>query len=382
MKKRKIVYCEMGFLKSFIKNRPEVHRPSERTLAKAWDNLYDFLCKADIVLDTTEEEFMKEYENDEWLQDLWKFSSDGYCGLDFQTNTFVYLNQLNPSNLKEESLNAVYLSTLEDDLCQKKSMDYGVIAMNVNSYGKCEHLYKDKGATLPRGEKGDWSFMDHINKKIPQLKFCNTMILVDKYIFKDNSSGLSYKDKIDSNLHPILDYILPTELVDGLEFQLIVVTGEKYEPYKNQYEYLCSVIKDIRPKLACRITMCNCDRFDFHDRSIATNNVWIDCPHGFDIFKPGEEANVSPTTKVLIAFPLIQHFSEQVDNSYLRFIKDVKDVVYRKSNGLYKYGEGNPVNPVISYYTKREFVDVTKLKPGDKIPLSVLNKMNKKRRCL
>ena len=348
MKRRKNVYCEMEFLRTFIQNRPEVHGPRDRKLAKAWDNLYDFLCKADLVLNITKEDFQKEYDHNEWLQDLWKFSTAGNCGLVFHTNNFVYLNQLNSNSIKEEQLNAVYLSTSEEGLCQEKSKEYGVIAMNIETYANCEHLYKDKGTTLPRGEKGDWSFMEHLNKDFPQLKFCNSLILVDKYIFKSNFQGQTYKDKVDSNLRPILDYILPSKLADGLAFQLIVVTGERYEIYKEQYNYLCDVVKDLRPDLACKLTMCNSDKFDFHDRSIATNNVWIDCPHGFDVFKPGEEANLSATTKVLIAFPLIQNFSDQVDDSYLAFIKDVKDVIYKTKDGLYKYGDKNPDNRVIS----------------------------------
>jgi hypothetical protein len=126
--------------------------------------------------------------------------------------------------------------------------------------------------------------------------------------------------------------------------------------------------------------MCNSDKFDFHDRSIATNNVWIDCPHGFDVFKPGEEANLSATTKVLIAFPLIQNFSDQVDDSYLAFIKDVKDVIYKTKDGLYKYGDKNPDNRVISYYTKRESVDVTQLKAGDRLPLFMIECNKRKKR--
>ena len=380
MKRRKNVYCEMDFLRTFIQNRPEVYGPRDRKLAKAWDNLYDFLCKADLVLNITKEDFQKEYDHNEWLQDLWKFSTAGNCGLVFHTNNFVYLNQLNSNSIKEELLNAVYLSTSEEGLCQEKSKEYGVIAMNIETYANCEHLYKDKGTTLPRGEKGDWSFMEHLNKDFPQLKFCNSLILVDKYIFKSNFQGQTYKDKVDSNLRPILDYILPSKLADGLAFQLIVVTGERYEIYKEQYNYLCDVVKDLRPDLACKLTMCNSDKFDFHDRSIATNNVWIDCPHGFDVFKPGEEANLSATTKVLIAFPLIQNFSDQVDDSYLAFIRDVKDVIYKTKDGLYKYGDKNPDNRVISYYTKRESVDVTQLKAGDRLPLFMIECNKRKKR--
>lgn len=379
MKMRKITYCELKFLLTFLDEYQPTIQKDDIQLLKSWIDLYGFLEKADLIIDTSEKEYLSLCKRYKRLEELWKKSTEAENRLLFQKEKFIYLEQLNSDNLKDEYLNAIYLSTCNDAICREKSNQYGIIAVNNNTALNCKHFYKDCGASLPKNEAGDWSFMMQINKVFPQLRNCNSLILVDKYVFTDSGEKFTFKDKINSNLKPIFDFILPEKLVEGLEFELIIITGERYKDFKTQYEYLCSKIKEIRPNLACRITMYNCNKYDFHDRSIATNNVWIDCPHGFDLFKPGQESATS-ATKVLIAFPLIQQFSDQVDKSYITLAKDVREIMYRTpKDGLYTYGEKHPKNRLVAHYTKRPVVDVTLYKVGDKIDVSILER-NKRRK--
>ena len=123
----------------------------------------------------------------------------------------------------------------------------------------------------------------------------------------------------------------------------------------------------MRPNLKCRIAFYN-DAFKFHDRSIATNNVWLDCPHGFDVFNDNE--NLKNSTKVIVAFPLIQSNLNSIDPTFLTFLNDVKERLSNRRDGQYSWGDKNTTNRIISYYTKRDPIDLTGLKPGDKIDLS------------
>ena len=181
------------------------------------------------------------------------------------------------------------------------------------------------------------------------------MIIADRYLFKNANDSFTYKDKIEHNLLPIFNYILPDYLAEGVEFDLTIISGELFESYKECYEYICDKIMQMRPNLKCRIAFYN-DAFKFHDRSIATNNVWLDCPHGFDVFNDNEVLKNS--TKVIVAFPLIQSNLNSIDPTFLTFLNDVKERLSNKRDGQYSWGDRNTTNRIITYYGQKEIPSI------------------------
>ena len=354
MIKRKKVYCEWDFLKTFVNNVP-VFRPDTMNLYTSWYNLYFFICKADLVINVSEEEFWELSDNNEWLLDLYKKFNQGELENIFNKERFVKISDLDTSNLEDTYLNAVYLTCFDNNICKEVSDKFGILALNLNMAYQCAHLYIDNGISFSRLTSVNWDFLNDLNKLFPQLKNCNAMIIVDNYLFSDTNDN-TYKNKIDYNLCPILDYLLPDRLIEGLEFKLTIITGKKNELYKVVYEDLCSKIRDIRPSLNCVTTMYNDSSSIFHDRSIATNYVWIDCGSGFDVVKEGRDLKKS--TKVTVAFPLIQVNMEPLNGSFIQFVNDVKvRTCYRPRRnqyGQFSWGNGNSSNRIVSYYTRDE----------------------------
>jgi len=367
MKKRKKVYCEWGFLKKFIENRPVFESPEDIPIIETWGKMFSFLSKADIIINITKKEFGQICEGNLWMKNLWKKSTQGENGLDFQDAGFVKITDIAPAKIDDNLLNAVFLSDTDENTCIQKSRDYGIIALNTCIAKSCQHLYNENGVSFSKRETINWGFLDDLNKSFPQLKNCNSMIIADRYLFKNANDSFTYKDKIEHNLLPILNYILPDYLAEGVEFDLTIISGELFESYKECYEYICDKIMQMRPNLKCRIAFYN-DAFKFHDRSIATNNVWLDCPHGFDVFNDNEDLKNS--TKVIVAFPLIQSNLNSIDPTFLTFLNDVKERLSNRRDGQYSWGDRNTTNRIITYYTKRDPIDFAGLKPGDKIDLS------------
>jgi hypothetical protein len=64
----------------------------------------------------------------------------------------------------------------------------------------------------------------------------------------------------------------------------------------------------------------------FHDRCIISNNVWISCGHGFDLFNKKSRGPIKSTT-VNIAFPFFQSSNLWVDGSFLNVLKDAKKIL-------------------------------------------------------
>ena len=354
MIKRKKVYCEWDFLKNFVNSVPR-HRPDTLQQFISWNNLYFFISKADLVINVSEKEFWMFSDNNEWLLDLYKKFNQGELKNIFNKEQFVSISDLGTRNLEDTYLNAVYLTCFDDDFCKEVSKNFGILALNLNMAYQCNHLYIDNGTSFPRLTAVNWNFLNDLNMLFPQLKNCNAMIIVDNFLFSDTNL-FTCEDKVEYNLRPILDYLLPERLKEGLEFKLTILTGKKEELYKVVYDKLCSIIEDIRPNLNCVTTMYNDSSSIFHDRSIATNYVWIDCGSGFDVVKEGK--NLNKSTKVTVAFPLIQDTMEPLNRSFIQFVNDVKERIRyrpkRNQYGQFSWGNGDSSNRIVSYYTKDE----------------------------
>lgn len=388
MNKRKKVYCEWGFLEKFLDSYPQERGPRSKNTIKLWYNIYDFLSKVDLVVDISKDEYRHLCDNNDWLQDLWELNSQGECKLFFQKEGFICISQLNPNNMDDTSLNAAYLSASDDAICLEKSRNYGVIALNNETIFKCIHLFKDSGIAFPDDNGKGWNFLDELNKDSARLKNSNSMIVVDNYLCsnKEKVDGQTllapYEDKLEYNLKPILKCLLPEELAEGLEYEIAIITGNKdQQNFEKQFYTIKSLVTEIKPKLKFRLTLYNNSYKKFHDRLIITNNVLIQCGKGFDVFD--KSGRVQKTTDVKVVFPFFIDGIDWLESSFQKNVDSSKEYILRLNIiGTNCWGSSIFKNRIVSYYTEREKVDVTQFKVGDKIPLSVLSQLDKKRRSL
>ena len=382
---RKTCYCEIGFLETFLSSRPTTLEPNDESILfmNNWTSLYCFISKSDLVLNISSIEFDKIKEKNEWLKMLWKKSSNGECGLDFVgNNSFPDITNLKLSNNEDKLLNAVFLTSHDDSICRRQSKLYGVIVLNVNLLKKCKHIFIDNGIEIPNTKIKNWDFLRNMNNLFPPLNICNSMVIVDNYLFADDI-GKGGDERLKYNLEPILRAVLPEKLEDGECFELAIFTGERKDEFSNKlsggygthYNYVCSLISRLRPKLNYRICFYSKAQNDFHDRSILTNNIWISSGHGFDIFR--KSGAVDKPTTINVAFPFIQSTLLWCDGSY----KNVLLKAYKICDSYIKeginYWGGERSNRLISNYSQsiqKKTTDngLQSFKAGTTIDLSLL----------
>lgn len=370
--KRKIVYCEMSFLLSFLKNRPidddfDDHRDD------CWKGLGRFLKRSDLVVNVTKEDFIQKCEcstdnADEdrvitFLKSVIKKSADGEIDLSFK-DKFLDLYTISGQDLGDSELNAVFLTDSEKSFCQEKSREYGVIVLNKEGLYNSIHLFKDSGIAFPNRTAKKWNFLNSLNQNLPQLNNNNSILIADNFIFSDSKDGFDviispYQDKIEYNLKPIFKSLLPEYLAEGLKFEISVFSDIDNWNLENAYNYIYSIIRRLRPRLRFSLTLYNHVKKYFHDRSIVTNSVWIGCPGGFDVFD--SQGNIRKPTNVTITFPLFSKDINWANDTFLNFIKSAKKVIQRNPiPGKNIWGNEERKNRIVSYFTADEVTEVTR----------------------
>lgn len=389
MRKNKTCFCEVGFLREFIGSHPTMLVPNDDVirLMGNWISVYHFICKSDVVIDITAAEFSSIKDNNEWMRLFWKKSSNGECNIEFAgMKEFPHISNLSHDKCSVKELNAVYLTTQPDDVCIKKSNELGVVVLNNDLIKKCDHLFIDNGTEFPSRKAKDWDFMKQLNSVFPSINICNSMIIVDNYLFSDNIKNEA-DERLEYNLKPILRTLLPHSLAEGEIFEIAIFTGEdKKQSFERQLNYISSLITKIRPNLNTRICFYGKSQSAFHDRAILTNNIWISSGHGFDIF--GRSKEIGKPTTINIAFPFIQNKLLWCDGSYLNVINQAESISQNRliEPNINYWGDENKSNRIIQYYSdssnksKKEAdtgILQTPFQPNMKIDLSKIPGYNK-----
>lgn len=381
MRKHKVCYCEMGFLKDFFASRPIFIEPSEDNvqLLWGWSSLYKFISRSSLILDISKSDFNKlivfpsleEVDNNinrddsddisfrKWLRLINK--SEGLIYYTEVGDKFPNVMDLDFTEYDEEKLNAIYLTTLDDDQCKKHSRLKGVIVLNNNLAKQCSHLFKDNGHPVPSEGANDWGFLKSLI--YPSLNICNTIIIVDNYLFinDEEENGCirrEWEEKLEQNLHPILQALLPENLDENIVFEIAIFTTQdkvhKNKSFEDQYQNIVNYLALKRKKIKFRINFYGKCHDAFHDRCILTNNVWISSGRGFDIF--GKTKNNTKPTSINIAFPFLQSSLLWCDGSFLNVLtqaKKIRDNRLQEPNINY-WGDNNRNNRTVSYYTHKD----------------------------
>ena len=223
--------------------------------------------------------------------------------------------------LQGNYLNAIFFSCEPKETCEKAMEDYGVLVVCSETIEDFQYLIFDHGAAIRKLEESNWEkCLSREKAPIP----CNSLIVVDNYVLNDGS-------KIEENLTPLLDSILPKNLKNSVTFELTIFAtlkndkGIDYE-IKGRFIKIKEILEKVRPGMSYSLSILKSRKDTFHDRSIASNNLFIGCGGGFNLFNNGRSQK---TTTVFAFHPFFYMHSKWSRKAYSDLLNDASEVFKR-----------------------------------------------------
>ena len=343
---RQTIYCDIDFLKSLLSKRDA--ESSSLDISYNGDNeitanMRNLILSSDVKLymNMTHEEYDKIQSeiNKKQLKaakkgkelELTPFERLMYDMEMRRLNNVSHLHinsskvQFDDTLLQGNYLNAIFFSCEPKEACEKAMKDYGVLVVCSETIEDFQYLIFDQGAAIRKSEESDWEkCLSCENAPIP----CNSLIVVDNYVLNDS-------EKMEENLIPLLDAILPKELKKSVTFQMTIFAtlkkdnGIDYE-INGRYTKIKEFLEKIRPGMSFSLSILKCRKDTFHDRSIASNNILIGCGGGFDLFRNGRSQK---TTTVFAFHPFFYMHSKWSRKAYSDLLNDASDV-FKSANVL------------------------------------------------
>ena len=283
---RKTVLCEVEFWKKFTEYFPEFGEfldDKAQDSLKTWIEMYQFISRSKLIMNCSPSEFHTLAQNDNYLKYLWKKSIEDPDLLNFKDSH--YFDNLEDI-LAQNPFGVLLTRSGRGPIAQK----FGVININGGNVLTKGALFVDSGKALGENEAWDW---EEFKRSIPD-RASNSMIIVDNYILKNG----------ERDLYKLLDALLPDCCEIGYHLTIFY-----YQERTGVQERLIQKIKQIRPNLVETLTL-EMIRVvgsqEFHDRTIVTNNCWINIGGGFDMTQIDYVTHntlVSRTTTMAIAYP-------------------------------------------------------------------------------
>lgn len=334
---RKCVYCETQFLREILS------RLNDKTFSfeslpeyELWMNVKSLLLSSDIKLhlDISKNEF------DSTIKDLERRRLNAAKkGKELQLNHFeelifgISIKQINNEihiklqdafpdfeELSDKELNAFYFTCKKQDECKKIMNDYGILVVSPETIMDFQFVLFDQGVAIKKQEQGNWRGL----LKGVGLS-CNSMIIIDNYI-------LNELEQAKENLKGIFEALLPHSL-NGIPFHISIFTAMRQNknidlPSKVRLEEITSLLRNIRPDLDVDFSIIKCPSDKFHDRTIITNNYYIGCGGGFDLFK---SCLSQKTTTINIISPYLNHSIRWAIKAYSNLISESSSVFNKTS---------------------------------------------------
>ncbi len=230
--------------------------------------------------------------------------------------------QFNDSIIDTDRLNALFFSCESKEVCAEAMEEYGIIVFCAENINDFKYLTFDQGVAIQKAETSNWNQCLGGHKVVP----CNSLVIVDNYILND-------PDSIDENLPKIFDSLIPKSLNKLLPFQLTIfatLCNDRGTPYnsENRLKRIKEILSELRQNITFEVSIIKCSKDKFHDRTIFTNNLFIGCGGGFDLFKRGKSKK---TTTVCVLHPFLNNHTKWSRKAYSDILYDARDV-YNKTS--------------------------------------------------
>lgn len=364
MKDKRDIYCEYSFWESFFEMEDKVLK--NRTQKMNWCYFYSFLSNNILYFDINREEADSESVGGQNIQDL--LQAKGGANINFISQDFPKIADLKIDNNDDQLLNSVFLTMSETTVCEKMSKRYGVLILNLSMVLSSEYLYMDTGITFDRDRNDNWSFLDFYKKSSPGIRCCNSIVLIDKYLFHNQTTPQGYDrgpDILNHNIGPILDSLIPEKLDSNILFCFYIVSEyEADKPIGDKIKVYEDIIKEKCPNIRYKIVILDPWKNGvelIHDRALFTNYFFINPGAGFDVIGSNDRARRK--SDVHTHFPFlykslwISNNASTDKNNYLDWIFKVLKVNkscnsyehnywgsrYKKHHLLDYYSEGNKI---------------------------------------
>ncbi len=235
-------------------------------------------------------------------------------------------------NNQEIFLDGIYLTCKSKEICTQAMNDYGIIAIcpqNMNDYIP---ILQDQGFAIVKrkGYQYQWEKILENN-----LCGCNSMVIIDNYLI--SAIDKTTKDiKSKDNLLSILKTLIPKK--SKHPFHIAIFTelppngfdkGQKIDSVTERFKQIEAMLNDIRPDISFTLIKCN---GEFHDRVIITNNLWISCGVGFELFDKKRESKEYTTINII--YPYLNKNIKWTSEAYANMI----DAISKVSKNTPDYG--------------------------------------------
>ena len=331
----KTIYCELDFLREFVRNIPLPDLLGDDEKYLSWKKVYQLLKNNIVIFDRLlSEEELKELKAQKEFnvssKALWTIVS-----VNFETsNSFQLLRENNFGHLSNDHLQSVFLMVINQRKKLEISQATGILLLGKSDIEKYDSLYSIRNISISAEESRfrDWSDLDFPES----IRISNSLIIVDNYILKDTM-------KFEKNIYALLDVVLPFHTFVEYHISLFVEPKNFSESdIQLRYNKLVAKIQEIRPNLNFNLEIIDADN-RFHDRKLITNNIYIRCGEGFDIFP------VKKSTDVDIAFPFMDNSRFKSNKeSYYTLIEELKSIEYNNKYGKHRWGENNVANRLLA----------------------------------
>ena len=299
---------------------------------QCWHNTFSFIAKSQIVLNASKEDVGKVLAANKIVFNLYKRTSEGNNNgahrWKYNSDTaFPNMEMCSASTVTEDMLSSItmFLTTKDKVVCNRVMKKTGILAYNIDTILDSDFLFNDCGTSLPDGKRQLNGWKSILDQK--GINVCNSLIIIDNYLLQSNTNqnyaSKSVNEKIDHNLIPILDALLPKKI--DVPFQITLFAIEGHNPFDTLAQSLKDKIKSLRGgEVKINLQICKCTK-EFHDRVLITNNIWISSGMGFDLFG-SKGFHINRPTSISILFPYIQTSAPWVEKAYADMLEYAKDV--------------------------------------------------------
>lgn len=330
---KKPVYCDFEFLKKLRSSNGRFSPFGSNDAMQMWLNTIKFLLKSKVQLNIDTQTFQKQIRkrDGDTFFELWKRVANGECEISFleEHNVKFYEQRL----ISAEGLMNAYLINEKKAIVNHHGKKYGIVTITPDCWQDNEsarqksYLFTECGWAAQKGEYSSWA--EILRSKEYKLSDCNSMIIIDNYILKEDAT-------IENNLFPILKELLPSELDRKVEFHLTIITesNEKDDQYfHKKYSLINKKIEGWFPNLKLQFDLyVQTGKGKFHDRVIITNNAMISCEGGFDLI--GKDGKAKKLTQWHIIHQGIHACDGGYDVNYRNTISQALKVIRKiKSDG-------------------------------------------------
>jgi hypothetical protein len=245
-----------------------------------------------------------------------------------------------PLDLNEiKDAHTIFFLDASVEECKANEKQYGMLFLNYSTYKQKEthlfssHIFNVSKEKNPKNKLTAWT--DLKSYILP----CNSLVIIDNYIIKETE-----QKKIEHNLIPILENLLPLEMQNISPFYITIVTiREEKTDDKVMKQHCENCIKKInthfstqRPyKVEISIILTTSEYN--HDRNIFTNYQWFHSGNSFSYFN--KKGDISAIT-TLFYYPIFHLQKRLKDNeldktafwSICALLEEANSIIKRTTN--------------------------------------------------